>query len=250
MKLGITDAPVTGVKNVFVTFSGIELHGPNGVETLALTAPKQIDLLSYTGTRSAPLFDADLVAGNYQWIRLMLDEDANGNATPSKTYLVDANDAKHALTVPSADQTGLKLGGFTLSAGGVSDFTIDFDVRKSLVLDHNGYKLKPKLRVVDNLLVGSLTGTIGTACTAPAEPVVYVYSGTGVTPDDIGGTGASPVTTAVAKDGAYTVGFLEAGAYTVTYTCDSDAADQNDAVAFVTAKPATITAAAKTTLDF
>ena len=65
--------------------------------------------------------------------------------------------------VPSGSQTGLKLvRGFTLLAGGSADFTIDFDLRKSVVdpKGGQGMHLKPALRLIDNAQSGTITGTV------------------------------------------------------------------------------------------
>lgn len=249
LKIGVVDAPVADAKNVFVQFSGIELQGPDGRVTQTFAAPKKIDLLAFSGTNSTSLFQGTLTAGNYQWIRLIVD-----TAGSEDTYLVDASDAKRELTIPSADETGLKLvRGFTLGAGGTTDFTIDFDLRKSLVQDSNGYKLKPALRIVDSLQTGTLSGTLApSSCAAGVTPVVYVFSGSAVTPDDIKGAATDPLATAMVNAGAYTVGFLPAGAYTVSFTCEAanDDPTTDDALTFATAQPASITARASTPVNF
>src|SRR5690606_22526037 len=102
---------------------------------------------------------------------------------------------------------GLKLvRGFTVPAGGVADFTLDFDLRKSV---HDpasepgnasgDYILRPVLRIVDNTQVGRISGTVaGSLITAGCDPVVYVFAGAEVTPDDVDAleTDVDPVTAA------------------------------------------------------
>src|SRR5438552_697447 len=154
-----------------------------------------------------------------------------------------------ALSIASGAETGLKLiQGFTMPVGGVASFTVDFVLSKSLIAPQGqspDYLLKPVLRLVDNTQVGTISGTFAastlsnpsnTNC-ATRPPVVYVYAGAGVTPDDIfnppAGTdtdpavGPQPLTTATAalnsmNDYAYSVAFLPAGTYTVAFTCDPD----------------------------
>src|SRR4029077_11746568 len=66
-------------------------------------------------------------------------------------------------------------------------------------------------------------------------PVIYVYTGASVTPDDIynspdttdPASAAQPLTTATAalnsmNDYAYSIAFLPSGDYTVAFTCDPD----------------------------
>ena len=75
-------------------------------------------------------------------------------------------------------------------------------------------------------------------------------------PDDVGGSGAQPVASAVPMlDGSgaqrYTLAFLAAGAYTVAFTCQAalDAPATDDAIMFAPVVAATVTANASTTLD-
>jgi hypothetical protein len=62
------------------------------------------------------------------------------------------------------------------------------------------------------------------------HPAVYVFSGAGITPDDIDGIAPDPVSTASVKlDNMgvyrYKAAFLEAGSYTIAFTCNAAADD-------------------------
>ncbi|HET8711182.1 MAG TPA: DUF4382 domain-containing protein, partial [Spongiibacteraceae bacterium] len=163
----------------------------------------------------------------------------------------------HELTIPSGAQTGLKLvQGFTLAQGGIANFTIDFNVAHSLVSNANGFYLKPTLRLVDNLEVGTLTGTVSQsllancANTTTDAGAVYVYSGSGVTPTDISGAATDPITTAhVGTNGtnSYTIGFLAAGTYTVAWTCNESTDDPTAIDNLTFSTPVTVNISANTT---
>jgi hypothetical protein len=154
------------------------------------------------------------------------------------------------MRIPSGAETGLKLvRGFTVGVGAVTDFTIDFDLRKSVVqppgqkadatsCDGQMYMLKPALRIVDNLQVGTITGTVdsnlvgATSCVASAAKPgnVYLFGPYTSTdpvpvPDDVDGNATDdPITTAQVSPDTfkYTIGFVQAGRYIVAYTCDAD----------------------------
>jgi hypothetical protein len=185
-------------------------------------------------------------AGDYEWIRLMLD------STAGSSYIVDGT-GQHALRIPSGAETGLKLvRGFTMPAGGRADFTVDFVLDKSIIAPPGqspDYMMKPVLRITDNVQVGTISGTVAAsvlsgipACTGKA-PTVYLYQGANVVPDDIynplnGGTDTAPtvdpLVTAQASLNAssvyaYTIAFVPVGSYTVAFTCDNDdpAVDEN-----------------------
>jgi hypothetical protein len=69
-------------------------------------------------------------AGRYQSIRLLIEAQQN---QPS-SYIDFASGARYPLYVPSGSESGLKLiRGFTVAAGSNSNFTIDFDLRKSVI---------------------------------------------------------------------------------------------------------------------
>ena len=243
LNLGLTDAPVSGVTKVWIQFTGVEVKpaGGNAIDFM-FSPEKGFDLLSLQGGTTATFLNGTAIpAGQYQWVRLMVD------TKPGASYVMDST-GQHDLTIPSGAETGLKLiQGFTMPVGGVASFTVDFVLSKSLIAPQGlspDYLLKPVLRLVDNTRVGTISGTFQ-ASTLSAQsncgtrpPVVYVYAGAAAQPDDIynpptGTTdtdlasAAEPLTTATAalnsmNDYAYSIAFLPAGTYTVAFTCDPD----------------------------
>jgi hypothetical protein len=242
LNLGLTDAPVSGVTKVWIQFTGVEVKPASGNPIDFMFSPeKGFDLVSLQGGTTAVFLNGTSVPpGQYEWVRLMVD------TNPGASYVMDST-GQHDLTIPSGAETGLKLiQGFTMPVGGVANFTVDFVLSKSLIAPQGlspDYLLKPVLRLVDNTQVGTISGTLQ-ASTLSAQsncgtrpPVVYVYTGAGVIPDDIynppmGMTdtdpaAAEPLTTATAalnsmNQYAYSIAFLPSGNYTVAFTCDPD----------------------------
>jgi hypothetical protein len=263
LSLAVTDAPVDGATAVVVQFTGVEVkrEGDDPAEAFEFDAPRQIDLLALTGTDSELLLDeVEVKAGRYEWVRLMVDATEDGVAD---SYIDLDDGSRHELEVPSGEQTGLKLNtGFVVPAGGAADFTVDFDLRKSVHEPMNAgdsYILRPVLRIVDNAEVGVIAGTVdNTLVVDGCAPAVYVFSGAGTTPDDVDGTPADPVSSAEPKLNAetghfdYTVGFLSPGAYTVAFTCDAAADDPatSDTLEFTGTQDATVVADQVTDVDF
>jgi len=261
VNLGVTDAPVDSATAVVVQFTGVEAKPQGGrAVSFDFTVPRSIDLLALQGGDSELLLeDTELPAGPYEWLRLKV----NAGRDASDSYIDLDDGSRHALFIPSGNQSGLKLnGGFIVAADTTSNFTIDFDLRKSvhnpLGLDGD-YILKPTLRIVDDSKVGTLTGTVG-AETLAAEnctPAVYLYGGAGVTPDDEG-SATAPLSTASllldaeSGDYLYTAAYLPAGSYTVAFTCDAAEDDPaaDDTLAFSSPAGATIVAGQTTTVDF
>jgi hypothetical protein len=270
LSISVTDAPVDGATAVVVVFSGIEFKPQGGPSfTIPISPIMEIDLLTQQGTDRATLLDeVEVPAGNYNWMRLQVIAESG----VEDSYIEFGPTVRESLYIPSGEEHGLQLSsGFVVAAGTVTDFTIDFDLRKS-VTDPQGqpdYFLRPSLRVINNLVVGSLTGTVSTAsveedpaCTnGPLHDMgnaVYVYEGPAATPDDVGGTGDQPITSAMvsfdedAGEYVYTVGFLAEGTYTVAFTCqgmdDNPMAD--DTIEFKGTIDIDITAGNETIHDF
>lgn len=291
LTVGITDAPVDVADAVVVQFSGVELKPKDGnAFSINFAAPKTVDLLALQGTNRATLLDGEQVpSGEYTWMRLKVDADPN---LAGDSYITIAG-SQCELRIPSGSETGLKLNrGFTVGVGTTTDLTVDFNLRKSVVqppgqrtsvptCDGQAFLLKPVLRVVDSLQVGSITGKVDPTLVAQACPAgelgnVYLFGPYTATdpipvPDDVDDNdvdGVNPITTAmVAFDGsssaAYTIGFVPAGAYVAAYTCSADAPDvdadladtpagADEVVNFTpeTGVPVTVVANQSTTVDF
>ncbi len=281
MSLSVADAPVDGATSVVVEFTGVELMQSNGNPVdINFTQPKFIDLLNQSNTASAQLFNQPIPAGSYSSIRLIVL--ADGDPSHSSITLQGAS-GPTGLLIPSGAQTGLKLvSGFDVSSSGVVDYTIDFDLRKSITCPNGQTScfLQPALRLVDNTTVGNIQGTVspvlltGTTTVPCPAPAVYLYSSaspTAMSPlqgnynQNSGNTQASvnspvPVTskapildTTSANYGYYQFTFLPPGTYTVAYTCDADL-DTSTATTPMTFSPVTanvsVVATQTTTVNF
>lgn len=265
--LGITDAPVDTANKVVISFESVTVKPSEGdAIEFEFDEEKEIDLLSLTGTNSTNLLDGvSLDTGKYQWIRLGVDAEKGD----SDSYIELSDGSQKELYIPSGSNTGLKLNkGFTVTEGGSTSFTIDFDLRKSITVAVGEYKLRPTLRIVDNTQVGSISGTVNStsisaecggeyvADTATNHGAVYVYSGADVSPVDLQGADTDPLTTAFVKFSdtgySYEVGFLEAGDYTITYTCGNsgDEPETDETLSYFGTTNVTVTADEKTTHNF
>jgi hypothetical protein len=262
LSLAVTDAPVDNATAVVVQFTGVEVKpADEGSRSFDFDTPRQIDLLALSGTDSELLLDGVVVpSGRYEWVRLKVTAVEDGIAD---SYIDLTDGSRHELEVPSGAQTGLKLNsGFSVPNGGEASFTLDFDLRKSVHEPMNAgdsYKLRPTLRIVDNSRIGAIAGTVDAALVPTGcTPAVYVYSGSGVTPDDVDGAAPEPLTTARVELDAgsgsygYTAGFLSEGAYTLAYTCDAAADDPaaDDTLVFSAPQSASVTAGQTTTVNF
>jgi hypothetical protein len=234
VSLSITDAPVDGVAQVWVQFDSIELKPKNGrAITVSFDTPLSVDLKSLTGDNTAVLLNNEPVpAGEYNWIRLIVNASFD-NVFDS--YVMTDTGQQVEIRVPGGE---VKLvSGFTVVQGGEASFVIDWNLRMGLTAPPGqaGYLLKPATRIIDLQQYGGIAGAVANAlitspsCTSDPNTgegnEVYVYAGADVTPDDLDGIAAEPVTSARVRlaEGTYgySVPFLAPGIYTVAFTCQA-----------------------------
>jgi hypothetical protein len=269
--LSVTDAPVDEASSVVIQFSGVTFKRAGaGQEVVAnFGPPRQLDLLQYQEGRAALLLDnVVLPAGEYEWVRLTVDNQPNVR----DSYLVRTTGEECEMRVPSGAESGLKLNrGFSLPANGAVALTIDFDLRKSVHAPPGqsgqgtdctqGYLLRPTLRLVDNANVGAIVGTVDSALvTTGCLPKVYVFGGSGTAPDDIEEANATgdvdPIVVASVnvQNGAtlyrYTAAFMPPGNYTVAFTCSDDLATTDEVLTFVGAQNVVVQANVSTIANF
>ena len=107
LSLSVTDAPVDSANHVIVSFSGVVIKPHDGQEQVfTFDEPKEIDLLSLQGTSSESLLtDEEVPAGDYEWIRLMVNAQHDGVLD---SYIEMTDGTQPEQWVPSGEQTGLK----------------------------------------------------------------------------------------------------------------------------------------------
>lgn len=278
LNLAMTDAPVDGVDQVVVEFTGVTLKPQGGAAfDVTFDQPVSVDLKTLHSGNTELLLGGEIVpAGRYEWVRLAVNAEFD---SVLDSYVMEQGGGQVELWVPSGANSGLKLvSGFTVVAGGESSFVIDWNLREGLVQPPGqpGYKLQPALRITDMQEYGTIEGTVDAVLvsdpTCTSDPntgegnVVYVFSGSAITPDDIDGVDPEPLTTAEVRlddmNGAYfyRVPFLAPGDYTLAFTChaaddrvpddENPGADVNDPIVFTSGTDATVVADQTTTVDF
>ena len=249
----VSDAPVDDASSVTIAFTQVELVNSDGESIFLDVTPtnpnddyEQIDLLDYQGEDSAVIVSSlPVPIGSYQNLILHISSESGVN-------FVDDQNGTNELKQPS---NKLRLGSFEITEAATQAFTIEFDLRQSLVMrgnlgNNNGYILKPHgVTILDSSAV-SLNGTVDqnlftadASCTVDTKNYIYLYSGVGLavadlidlvdeadeefdanTPVPVGAI-APYASTEVADNGEYSFGFLPAGDYTVAFTCNGDGDD-------------------------
>ena len=247
LSLAITDGPIDSASKVVVEFTGVSIKPVDGdVIEFTFDEAVSIDLLMLQGQVSQYILaDESIPAGAYEWVRLAV----NAELDDTMDSFVEFDDGTQLeLWIPSGAETGLKLvSGFTVPEDGGADFTVDFDLRKSIVVPGDGANalLTPALRIVDTFSAGSIEGEVDAAFIAAGcenaevnSGAVYAFPGDAV-PSDVRGDDSDPIASALVKYDAgayrYELGFVPEGDYTIAYTCDAvnDDPETEDKLAFV-----------------
>ncbi|MCH1924671.1 DUF4382 domain-containing protein [Shewanella sp. C32] len=283
VSFAVSDAPVDSAEQVVVAFDQIELIR-NGEENIVLDVQgengatfRQIDLLQYQGSDSTLIVSNEPIpTGSYDNLILHVLDESSGS---DLSYVVNDNGQQIPLKQPS---NRLRLGGFTVAADSVQQFTIEFNLRQSLVENQNGqrYNLKPHgVTIVNNAEVASISGTVDVSlfntegCSFEQGNFVYLYPGHGLTntladlydpevntteivvPAVMAYTSA-PVTYAEGNFADYQFGFIPAGDYTIAFSCSPIADDPEQFDGISIPNPAgqvheiTVTAGQTTTQNF
>lgn len=254
--LGVSDAPVSDVKEVWVAFDSITLNGGDGnmptFDTPSAddpSAPTMVNLLEYTGDDIFTLLnDEELEAGEYEWLRADIVNGDMSNITMT-SHLVYNDDTIVPLIVTRKGNDGIgeiQMNDFTLAVGD-NDFVLEFDLKKSLVNPSNSEEvvLKPTGIRLENLAeVEDIEGTVSETLMQNCETdnmslapesgsfghAVYLYAGDTEMPADLSSEGDvsganAPIATAQVmfdeEDGEweYEIAFVSADDYQVGYTC-------------------------------
>ena len=269
--LRLTDAKVNSLEEVWVTFTEVTFQPADGRDrfTHVFDEPITVELTQLAGGGEVMLLEEyPLPPGDYEWMRLAV---LSGEAHADKTYVVEdlsKGGGTFPLKCPSCakEQSGLKLKwpkDTTWETEGWVDFTVDFDVRRSITLakpnagPNKKYILKPVLQILTTELASTYIHgmVIDVGLTDPTmreDCVVYVFEGQdgAVTLDDYcsldfegadcdGERGDAALTTATVDlddatgDYVYRTMFLYPGFYTVALTCEDDAADTENNPTFI-----------------
>lgn len=182
----------------------VEIHGESGGWIVLGTPNLQVDLLTLTGGVSATLVDgATIPAGRYTQMRLVLG--------PRNTVTL-ADGSVHDLTVPSGQQSGVKLTvNFEVAPNATRDVLVDLDAHRSVFVHETGASekliLRPTVRAVDVLATGAITGRLTDAASGAGLPGVLV------TAQALSAAGEPTIVRAAltGADGSYVLDLLDAG---------------------------------------
>lgn len=162
LSLSLTDAMSNDYDAIYVTIEDVQVHakkkGNSNNSWFSVSTPnlpKTFNLYDLTNGVREEIGIADLAAGSYTQMRLMIgttpDNGINilSEAHPYANYVIDSDGNYQELKIPSGVQSGYKIvHGFSISANQTTELILDFLADKSVVVGGNGnWHLKPTIKV-------------------------------------------------------------------------------------------------------
>jgi len=209
----LTDA-AADYDSVIIHFSQISAHIDSEWVTIQ-GEPQTVNLLEWSNGKTLELGSADVPAGKYTQVRVIID-----------SAKIGVNSEVFPLDVPSGAKTGLKFGPqFTIESGSTYELVMDFDACRSIVVlgpkkNPKGYKLKPRIRMIARAVTGSISAVV----TNPKDaPLAYAIVGDDTVTSSIVDT----------TSGEFVLGFLPEGIYKVAVEDTMDLKFSNDGVSVI-----------------
>jgi len=174
LSIGLTDAP-GDYQNVWVTITEIRVHqavgevgdkDPGWITVLTFSPGKTIDLTTLEDGNVVDLGVAELDAGQYNQMLLILTADAVAPHSLANYVVIEGEEYEEyvigqegqykieELKVPSGFQSGVKIvRGFEIVADQATALILDFAAQKSVVKAGNSgqWLLKPTIKVLDSV---------------------------------------------------------------------------------------------------
>jgi hypothetical protein len=169
-RLEATDAAVDAdnITGVFLSVDEAQFIANGQVRnSITFDSPEEFNLMDFQNGNTHFLGEAELQAGAYQEVRLIL-------TSSSQAYVEFADQTKSQINVPSGSTSGYKIkGDFEVLVDGTTELVADVDLRKALVKRGNGeYNLRPTARLITKATVGKIEGNVNDESMQNADKVV------------------------------------------------------------------------------
>ncbi len=228
LKIAITDAPIDAdnVKAVNIVISNVEgLQNGKWKPFRYFEQPTGVNLLAYTGGKSVLLIDQYTNPGQFSSLRFSLNI-AHRNSSlivNPQSNVVFKNGTSSPLYMPEGAAAEILIEkNVDVISRGLTDITIDVDLRKSIQINGQGeYEIKPAVRLIETAKSGHIKATIVKSSMKDGV-VAYVYKRNTFHSNELVdvSTGVplyNAITSTALKSTAIGFGFLESGSYDLIF---------------------------------
>lgn len=222
----VTDAPIdnANVQGAFVTIANVMING----KTLEGFNTTTVNLLTLQNGNTEALGNVALESGVTSNITVQLATDADDQGEPMANYILLTSGEKIELALETTEIVISDAA--EVLASTENTIVLDFDLRKMIVADGNGFKfvsgseLQSSIRAVNRLNAGTIEGTVDDTGNNAETIVVYAYKkgsyeASQANENASGVRFAGAVNSSVVSDanGSYSLNFLEEGEYELHY---------------------------------
>lgn len=212
LELRLHDMPIDSADEVNVFIERVEVNNASDTTGWSVISEpaRSFDLLELTNGAYEVLGTAELEAGRYPQIRLVLAESGHDVVIDGESY---------AMNVPSGANTGVKVNVNAMIEPDIEYvLMLDFDASRSVVQtgvagaghgnEHSSatakprYQLKPVVSATNQAMTGNIEGTVEPA---EAEPVVYAVAGSDTVSSTVADTTSGEFKLIGLEEGSYTV---------------------------------------------
>lgn len=228
IKIAITDAPIDAdnVKAVNLVISNVEgFQNGKWKPFRYFEQPTGVNLLAYTGGKSVLLIDQYTNPGQFSSLRFSLNVAHRNNSllVNPQSNIVFKDGSSAPLYMPEGEDPEIIIEQLVdVVSRGLTDITLDVDVRKSIQINGQGeYVIKPVVRFIETAKTGNIKASI--AKTSMQERVVaYVYKRNAFNSNELvdiskGAPLFNAITSAALKSNQISFGFLESGSYDLIF---------------------------------
>ena len=226
LKISITDAPIDAknIKSVNIFFKNLEANQNGSWKSFKnFEQPVGVNLLSYTGGKSFLLIDQFTNPGEFQQLRMDL------NITNRTSSLIVNPQSNIEFTDGSTQPIYMKEGlepklvvhvEFGIASRGITDLTLDLDLRKSIRKNEVGeFVLTPVVRVLYTFDTGSIKADINNSIAE--KVVVYLYKQGAFNSNELQQSSdisfPNAISSASIDNKKVQLGFLSAGSYDLIF---------------------------------
>jgi hypothetical protein len=265
LNIDLSATPPEGLNAAVLRINSLTLTNAEGLATTLDFDDQDIDVSKLNRGRVITLLrDKGIAAGDYTSVLV--------NITAQSQVLdsyIEKSDGGQVSLVLRAGSQALASNTFKVRDEEDTNLTLHLDFRSSLLPGSNAASdrlLTPRIRLIETSQASSISGDVaqnvltGSACDSTATdaptPVLYVFEGLNINPDDIDGISPDPISTALVSlasvQADYVASFLPAGDYTLSLTCAAanDDPDLNDSIVFLASQNISLGSGSNATLNF
>jgi hypothetical protein len=219
----LIDTSTDEYKAIYVSISEVDLYLSRDTWKVVGRPNKTYNLLDLINGVSEELANAELEAGSYVQLRLIIGQTSDGGLNimgkqhPYANYVIGLDDTVHELKLLSSSQNGVRLfHAFTISSDSTRELLLDFNISQSVVVGRKSgiWLLKPTIKVLTPEDVAIISGAVVDGASKPLSGVSVCAQINDASASDIRDLVVTETSTVSDEEGRYTM-LIKPGMYNI-----------------------------------